>query len=139
MPDEMTAPGGEAPPKKVLVCVIDDDAMVRGTICGVLNHAGFATVQASDGDKGLQVVAQSKPAVVVTDIIMPNREGIETILALKAQFPTIGVLAISGSYSPGPISYLETAQALGADDCLAKPFKADELVGKVTRLAARAS
>ena len=123
----------------VLVCVIDDDAAVRETISTMLNRAGFKTVQAGDGNIGLQVVARSMPAVVVTDILMPNREGIETIMLLKEKFPKIGVLAISGSIPPGPVGYLETAKVLGADDCLAKPFKADELVRKVTNLAARAN
>jgi CheY-like chemotaxis protein len=123
--------------QSVLVCVIDDDDLVRQTICGVLNNAGFSTVEASDGDIGLQVVRRSNPAVVVTDILMPNREGIETILLLKAEFPNIGVLAISGSYAPESALYLESAKTLGADDCLAKPFRADELVKRVTRLSSR--
>jgi len=132
-----STPKSSKPEERVLVCVIDDDALVRATICGVLNHAGFATVEASDGDIGLQVVKRSNPAVVVTDILMPNREGIETILLLKAEFPNIGVLAISGSYASEASLYLETAKTLGADDCLAKPFRADELIKRVTSLASR--
>jgi DNA-binding response OmpR family regulator len=120
-----------------IVCVIDDDARLREAICSVLEHAGFAPVQASDGNIGFDVVAKVKPVVVVTDIIMPNREGIETIQALKQHFPKIPILAMSGSYSPGK-NYLEWADAIGADDCLAKPFHPAALIEKVKRLAATA-
>jgi CheY-like chemotaxis protein len=82
-------------------------------------------------------VTKVKPAIVVTDIVMPNREGIETIQALKQHFPNIPVLAMSGSFSPGK-DYLEWAAAMGADDCLAKPFRPAELVEKVKRLVANA-
>lgn len=121
---------------KKLVCVIDDDARIREAVCDILGRAGFETVQAADGDAGLEVVAREHPQVVVTDIIMPNREGIETIQMLKERFPDIGVLAISGSYSPGSVDFLEMAQCLGADDCLAKPFKPADLVSRVSTLAA---
>lgn len=119
-----------------LVCVIDDDPRIREAVCDVLGRAGFATVQAGDGEAGLEVVAREHPDVVVTDIIMPNREGIETIQMLKEKFPAVRVLAISGSYSPGSVDFLEMAQCLGADDCLAKPFKPAELVSRVSTLAA---
>jgi DNA-binding response OmpR family regulator len=119
-----------------VVCVIDDDTRLREAICTILEDAGFAPVQASDGDKGFALVSQAAPAVVVTDIVMPNREGIETIQALKHHFPNIPILAMSGSYSPGK-NYLEWAEAIGADDCLAKPFRPAEMIDKVKRLAAK--
>lgn len=118
-----------------LVCVIDDDARIREAVCDILDRAGFATVQAPDGEAGLEVVAREHPQVVVTDIIMPNREGIETIQMLKDKFPSVRVLAMSGSYSPGSVDFLEMAQCLGADDCLAKPFKPADLVARVSTLA----
>lgn len=121
-----------------LVCVIDDDARLREAICSILKHAGYATVEADDGAVGLSVVARDKPAVVVTDIVMPNREGIETIRMLKDKFPDIPVLAMSGSHSPGR-DYLEWAEAIGADDCVAKPFGPAELLRKVGNLVARAA
>lgn len=121
-----------------VVCVIDDDARLREAICSILKYAGYATVQAEDGAIGLALVAREKPAVVVTDIIMPNREGIETIRMLKEKFPSIPVLAMSGSQSPGR-NYLEWAEAIGADDCVAKPFGPAELLRKVANLVARAA
>jgi CheY-like chemotaxis protein len=121
-----------------VVCVIDDDARLREAICSILNRAGYTTVQADDGAVGLEVVAREKPSVVLTDIVMPNREGIETIQILKSKFPHIPVLAMSGSHSPGK-NYLEWAEAIGADDCVAKPFGPAELLRKIGELVARAA
>jgi DNA-binding response OmpR family regulator len=126
------------PGKPRVVCVIDDDARLREAICSILKHAGYATVEADDGAVGLDVVARERPAVVLTDIVMPNREGIETIRILKDKFPNVPVLAMSGSHSPGR-NYLEWAEAIGADDCVAKPFGPAELLRKVGKLIERAS
>lgn len=121
-----------------VVCVIDDDAPLREAICSILKYAGYTTVQADDGAVGLEVVAREKPTIVLTDIVMPNREGIETIQILKQRFPHIPVIAMSGSHSPGT-NYLEWAEAIGADDCVAKPFGPGELLQKIGRLVARAA
>jgi DNA-binding response OmpR family regulator len=131
---DASATGGAGP----VVCVIDDDARLREAICSILKHAGYTTVQADDGAVGLEVVARENPAVVLTDIVMPNREGIETIQLLKDKFPHIPVLAMSGSHSPGR-NYLEWAEAIGADDCVAKPFGPAELLRKIGALIARAA
>jgi DNA-binding response OmpR family regulator len=119
-----------------LICVIDDDDRLRRAICTVLSDAGYATVEAPDGEAGLKLVDERKPAVVVTDIVMPNREGIETIQALRERFAELPVLAISGSFNPNSLDYLDLAREMGASDCLAKPFKPAELLAKVGALAA---
>jgi DNA-binding response OmpR family regulator len=116
-----------------LVCVIDDDVRVRHAVCNILRDAGFSTVDAADGEIGMKLVEETRPSVVVTDIVMPNREGIETIQALKASFPTLPILAMSGSCAPA-VNFLELARHLGADDCIAKPFKPSELLLKIRNL-----
>ena len=121
---------------KPVVCVIDDDQRVREAVCAVLDAAGFVTVQAGDGEVGSKLVREMSPAIVITDIVMPNREGIETIQALRMDFPEMPILAMSGSHGPGK-DYLDWAQGVGADDCLAKPFNPAELIRKVTQLIAR--
>jgi DNA-binding response OmpR family regulator len=134
----MTAKSNAAvgPAVGLTVCVIDDDEHVRVTVAQILRHAGYVVVEASDGDKGLEVVKNTNPDIVVTDIVMPNREGIETIRELRERFPDVRILAISGgggtSYSAG---FLEVARALGADDVLAKPFRTAELLHKLGKLA----
>lgn len=119
--------------KAALVCVIDDDVRVRTAVCDILQNAGFSTISASDGEIGLKIIAEKHPSLVVTDIVMPNKEGIETIQALKSSYPDLPILAMSGSYAPG-VNFLELARHLGADDCIAKPFKPAELLQKVNKL-----
>jgi DNA-binding response OmpR family regulator len=120
-----------------LVCVIDDDEQVRATLAEILRRSGYTVVLASDGDVGLEVVAQTSPAIVITDIVMPNREGIETIRELRRRSPEIRILAISGGGSKSSSTdFLELAYALGADDVLAKPFRMAELLHKMGKLQA---
>ncbi|HEY4125288.1 MAG TPA: response regulator [Rhizomicrobium sp.] len=117
-----------------VICVIDDDESVRQTVGRILRNAGHAVVEAKDGEMGLRVIERTLPAMIITDIVMPNREGIETIREAKQRFPTIPIIAISGGGRLGPDGFLELALKLGADDCLAKPFRPAELLDKVGRL-----
>jgi len=121
--------------KSKVVCVIDDDDLVRRTISDVLKGAGFETVEAEDGDAGLNLIESSKAHVAVIDIVMPIREGHDVIVDATRRFPALKVLAVSGGGLSGPKDYLELAQQLGAHDVLAKPFRNAELVEKVKRLA----
>ena len=121
--------------KSKVVCVIDDDELVRRTISDVLKGAGFETVEAEDGNIGLDLIESSNAKVAVIDIVMPVREGHDVIVDATRRFPALKVLAVSGGGSVGPKDYLELAQQLGAHDVLAKPFRNAELIAKVKRLA----
>jgi CheY-like chemotaxis protein len=79
-----------------VVCVIDDDEYVRLTLCAALTYAGFQTVQARDGACGLDAIARANAAVAVIDLIMPGKEGLETIIEAKARFPDLKILAVTG-------------------------------------------
>ena len=119
-----------------MVCVIDDDEQVRNTLAEILRRSGYGVVLASDGDMGLEVLEKSGAEVVVTDIVMPNREGIETIREIRLRFPDVRILAMSGGGSKASSTdFLELAYALGADDVLAKPFRMAELLHKLSKLA----
>jgi CheY-like chemotaxis protein len=75
-----------------------------------------------------------EPALIITDLVMPKREGIETIRESKRRFPKIPILAISASGENGPAGFLKYARKLGADDCLEKPFSPDDLRQRVQAL-----
>lgn len=123
--------------QKLLVLVVDDEAPVRTTLCDKLERAGFATVQAANGLKALEVVARRPEiAVVVMDIIMPEKEGLSTISQIKERNPGIQILAISGGGKGEAQDYLLFAKELGADDTMRKPFIGDTFVDCVKRLAA---
>jgi DNA-binding response OmpR family regulator len=116
------------------ILVIDDDARFRRLAAKILTTDGHEVIEASDGAEGMRVFRKEKPGLVITDIIMPNQEGIETILELRRENPTIKIVAMSGS--PGPSGgFLKMAQQLGADEIIAKPFRAQELRAVVRRLA----
>jgi DNA-binding response OmpR family regulator len=124
---------------KHLICVIDDDASVRRTICTQLEAAGFVTVEASDGTAGLELIKTKRPAVAIVDIIMPGREGLSTIQEIRDEYPDTRILAISGGGIGGADRYLQLAEGLGAHDTMTKPLRTTELVERVTRLIATPS
>ena len=115
------------------ILVIDDDPAMRRLIARTLTAAGHSVCEAADGREGIELFDQVLPALVVTDIVMPGAEGIETILNLRKIAEDVRILAISGWGSSAP-SYLDMATKLGADAGLAKPFKAGELLAAVESL-----
>ncbi|HVZ68899.1 MAG TPA: response regulator [Rhizomicrobium sp.] len=117
--------------ERTLICVIDDDDLMRQTIGRILREAGYDVIDTKDGDAGITAIERASPKLLITDIIMPNREGIETIREVKRRFPAIPIVAISGGGRLGPDGFLELALKLGADDCLAKPFRPADLLDKV--------
>lgn len=122
-----------------LVLVIDDDEALLDVIQWVLNSAGFRIVTARNGAEGLKRYDAAKPDLVITDLVMPEAEGIETILALRRRDPGVRIIAMSGGSSVGPAGFLRIAQGAGAMYTLSKPFSTDELVAVVQRALHRVS
>lgn len=116
------------------IVVIDDEPRYRRLIAQVLTRAGHQVRQAADGAEGLAMCLERTPHLVITDIVMPRMEGIETILQLSRQKPGLAVLAISGA-EPASI-YLRAATALGAAASLSKPFTVEQLLTTVDGLLA---
>src|SRR4051794_1765934 len=114
------------------IVVIDDEPRYRRLIAQVLTEAGHQVRQAADGAEGLALCLERAPDLVITDIVMPRMEGIETILQLTRQRPGIAVLAISGA-EPASV-YLRAATALGAAASLPKPFTVEQLRAAVEEL-----
>jgi CheY-like chemotaxis protein len=104
------------------VCIIDDDELVRAHMGHKLRAEGFLVLEAETAKRGLEIVAEHAPDVVLIDMIMPDRDGVETITELRRAWPQIPIVAISGGGRVGPSLYLELARSLGAAACLSKPL-----------------
>ncbi len=111
------------------VLVIDDDNGIRDILRRALEAAGYAVHEAPDGAAGLKRFRDEGADLVITDIIMPEREGVETIMALRKESPATPVFAVSGGGGGG--DYLEIALKLGARRVFPKPFRLSEVVAAV--------
>ena len=118
--------------------VIDDDNLVRAALIDMLQTAGFEVVAASNGRLGLELLETTAVDAVITDILMPEQEGLETIREARQRFPDIRILAISGGGAGGgETQLLRFAESFGADQTLSKPFTGSQLVAAVRTLLAK--
>jgi DNA-binding response OmpR family regulator len=115
------------------ILIIDDDVAVRLTIQAILERDGYEITCASDGDQGIRAFSQIRPQLVITDIIMPNKEGIETIIQLRALNQQIPIIAMSGGGRTGNADFLKMALKVGATEILRKPFERQELSATVRK------
>ena len=92
-------------------------------------------VSCDDGKKGVALFRKNPDYLVITDLIMPDQEGIETIIQLRKEFPTVKIIAMSGGGRIGPDIYLDTAGRLGATKTFVKPFDHEEFLAAVQELA----
>ena len=99
-----------------------------------LRDAGHAVEEAVDGAQALRVIQAETPDLLITDILMPNRDGIELIAAVRQDRPAVRILAISGRRHLGSVDLLDLAARLGAHDTLEKPFSTEALLEKVAAL-----
>jgi DNA-binding response OmpR family regulator len=111
------------------VLVIEDNGDMRDILRVALEGAGYHVLTASHGQEGLGYLSGHKVDVVLTDLFMPEMDGIEVIAALRRQFPGVKVVAMSGR--PG-VDYLGVAKELGAARILRKPFAMHELLAAVS-------
>lgn len=118
------------------VLVVDDDQQVRKFVTQTLTRVGHEVVGAADGNDGLRVYGNGGIDLVILDLIMPEKEGIETIIELKRINPGVKIIAISGGGRVGPEGYLMAAKSLGATDALQKPFSMEDISGAVERALA---
>jgi len=111
------------------VLVIDDDAELRSTLGETLTAAGYTVLLAADGDEAAPYFENIPPDVVVTDIFMPNKDGLDVIVDLRKAFPWVRVIAMSGN--PSKENLLHTASLIGAVETIAKPFLPNRLLTAV--------
>lgn len=107
------------------VLIVDDQDMVRRTLRLALESEGLDVREAGDGDEALRLYRKAPADVVITDIVMPNKEGIETIFELRRFSPRVKIIAMSGRDT---VDFLDMARKLGADHALRKPFEMRLLV-----------
>lgn len=108
------------------ILIIDDDDTLRGIIAKSLTHAGHTVSQANNGRKGVALFKSAPTDLVVTDLVMPEQEGMETIKILHAGFPHLPIIAMSGGLDGSPL-YLDLTRRLGARITLTKPFTLQQL------------
>ena len=116
------------------VIVIDDDDSVRDLMVRILVRAGYEVAPAKGGRDGVALCRKQPPDLIVTDIIMPDQDGIETILQLRRLAPSIPIIAISGGGRANLSGFLDAAHKLGANSVLQKPFKPVDLLAAITEL-----
>jgi len=116
------------------ILVIDDIPAVRATWRDTLEEAGHDVIEAADGHKALSILSGETVDLVITDIFMPDKDGIETITEIRRVHPGLKIIAVSGFAEESSSPYLRIAQHLGADAALPKPVHIDLLVSTVARL-----
>jgi CheY-like chemotaxis protein len=131
---ETDATGKKADMQSILV--IDDDKLMCMALARILVSAGYTVTQAFDGDEGLQLYRTHGFDLVITDLIMPDKEGIQIIRELRKENSNIRIIAMSAGGRGGATDYLKWARLMGAKQCLSKPIKREDLLNAVSTVLA---
>ena len=118
------------------ILLVEDDEAVREILRKALVFAGHAVDEASNGDVALAAYRRKAADLVITDLVMPDKDGLETIMALRRLDPAVKIIAMSGggrTLGSGQL-YLETARSIGAREILAKPFTGAALLQAVNQV-----
>jgi len=118
--------------KKILI--IEDEEQMRDMLQQLLEQRGYEVVAAPNGKVGARLFKEEQIGLVITDLLMPEMDGIETIMELKRGFPDVKIIAVSGGGRIGPEDYLKMAKSLGAQYTFTKPFSTNELLEAVKDL-----
>jgi CheY-like chemotaxis protein len=118
------------------ILVIDDEDELRSMLRQMLEHAGHEVLEAINGAMGIEIYERDMPELIITDIIMPEKEGVETIIALRRADPALPIIAISGGGRLDATDFLTMAKKLGARHTLTKPFRRDQLLEAVSECLA---
>jgi CheY-like chemotaxis protein len=116
------------------ILVVDDQKELRTVVSRVLTEANYQVVEAEDGEAALAAFRANPPTLVITDIIMPGKAGIEVIATMKRERPDVKVLAMSGGGRTHVMDFLAIARKVGADAALEKPFRKSDLLARVAEL-----
>ncbi len=120
--------------RKSRILIIDDEVQIREMLDQMLTREGYEVASAANGKVGMRLFREDPVDLIITDIIMPEKDGIEMILELRHDFSNLKIIAISGGGRLGPDGYLEMAQKLGAHKTFFKPFNRKEILDAVEEL-----
>src|SRR3954468_10053754 len=118
---------------KQRILVVDDDASIRRTLSILLNKAGYEVFQAADGSEAVRLWRDRGGDLVITDLHMPEKDGIQTIIELLSHSPGVRIIAMSGGGQAKRLDLLGNASLLGAVLTIEKPFTIDEMIAVVDR------
>ena len=116
------------------ILIIDDDESVRRSLGRILEREGYEVLAAEDGARGMRLLEEHRPALVVTDVFMPEMDGIEILMGVREADASIPIVVVSGGGQTPAAHVLEDASQLGADAILRKPFERTEVLETVPRL-----
>jgi len=116
------------------ILILDDNDDIRRLLNLMLSVEGYNVVDASRTDQALAIISDTNIDLIITDLIMPDKDGLEVIKELRRDFPKIKIIAISAGGRIGPSTYLDMAGKLGADRVFNKPFNQQEIVEAVKEL-----
>jgi len=116
------------------ILIVEDDIVFATALTRILARFGYQCFSAKNGSEGIAMVELDSPDVVLTDIVMPEKEGIEFIIEMREKFPCIPLIAMSGGGTRGEMTYLKIARSLGAVSTLEKPFPIEQVVTEIERV-----
>ncbi len=116
------------------ILVVDDDVEIRDTLKKLLTLVGYEVEVAGDGKLASKQLESSVFELMITDIVMPNQDGVENIMQARKNYPDMRVIAMSGGGYVQTKTYLKVAESLGADAVFYKPFKSQEMLAKIREL-----
>ncbi len=123
----MSAIRGEEGVKAVAtILIVDDDSQVCDLLKQVLEGEGYSVMTAVNGQEGINLHRAHQADLIVLDILMPEKEGLETILELRREFPQVKIIAMSGGSERAKLNLLDLAKRLGAQYSLQKPFQLEK-------------
>lgn len=116
------------------ILLVDDEKELRSVVARMLKKAGYRVLEAAEGTAALKLFRKQRPHLVITDIFMPTKDGLELIREIRAIDSEVKIIAVSGGGRMDELLYLEAAQHFGAVAALSKPFLRDALLGVVKRV-----
>ena len=116
------------------ILVVDDEPMIREGLKMALEMEGHKAFTAADGLEAIRMMNDRKPDLIITDIIMPESDGIEVICTVRERNPEVKILAISGGGRISAKDHLKIAHQLGASSVMTKPFSTSELITEINRI-----